>query len=251
MQTVLVTIYLVAILPIRFDKLPIRLRGSHLVSRTLLAIQHSTTEFLSASAKFSLALLVASIYSIAQPELTKTFSSWILGLVIPLNSVLPVVILNVAASGMLRRSKGRVLLWLVTAILIIVLAARSSHLFNGEDSNGHYGYKDVEPKWDSPCLKTRSFRRMAFFSWTIAGVLCLGIIGYITDFVASWSRSRPEGIIRLSNPVQYGIIGISVCTTWFIVGWLLKLTLDVRARAGKNNRDNEWTIGQVLALATW
>lgn len=249
MQTVLVTIYLVAILTIRLDKLPTRLRDSHLVSRTLLAIQHSTTEFLSASAIFSLALLVASIYSIAQRELTETFSSWILGLVIPLNSVLPMVILNVAASDMLRRSKGRALLWLVIAILIVVLAARSSPLFNGDDQ--YYGFKGVDPKYESPCLKTRSFRRMAVFAWTIAGSLCLGIVGYIGDFIASWFRSRPEGIMRLSNLVQYGIVGISVCTTWFLVGWLLKLTLDVRARAGKNNRDNQWTVGQVLALATW
>jgi hypothetical protein len=38
---------------------------------------------------------------------------------------------------------------------------------------------------------------------------------------------------------------------WVFLGWFVVLTLQVRKRAGENNRDNEWTFGQVLALATW
>jgi len=38
---------------------------------------------------------------------------------------------------------------------------------------------------------------------------------------------------------------------WVFISWFVFLTLQIRNRAGQKNKDNEWTFGQVLALATW
>jgi hypothetical protein len=209
----------------------------------------STREFLSASAIFSLALLVASLCSIS-PDLNEFSTTWILGLVIPLYSVLAVVILHLAAWDFLLRYKGRVLALLIIDVLVIVLAARSSTFFNGTDAL--LGLKEYAPEeYESPCLRGVSVQSMAIFSWTIAGILCFGVTVYLVDFLVSRVRHRPGLCVRLSGMIRWGIVGVGLCTMWYLIGWFVKLTLEIRSRAGNNNKDNEWTFGQVLALSTW
>lgn len=53
------------------------------------------------------------------------------------------------------------------------------------------------------------------------------------------------------QPVRWILLATSLCAMWIFLGWFVHLTLDIRERAGKNNKDREWTFGQVLALATW
>ncbi|CAN9429209.1 unnamed protein product [Alternaria alternata] len=51
--------------------------------------------------------------------------------------------------------------------------------------------------------------------------------------------------------IRWAVIGAGLCMMWYLIGWFVKLTLDIRSRAGDNNGDNKWTFGQVLALSTW
>lgn len=237
-QAILVTFYLFSILAIRLDWLPPPLQRSHTLSRTLLSVQHSTAEFLSASSIFSLSLLIASIQSVIQFNSINP-TTWVLVLIIPLNSILPAIILQVTASSLLRRSKGRLLLWLFIGALTLFLAIKCYKVFGVTTINGI-----------SPCVEV-SFVAIAVFAYTVSGVLVFGITAYVVDSIVSLVRNRPGVIARLPNMVEWGTVGASLCTMWFFIGWFVNLTIKIRSRTGDNNSDSQWTFGQVLALTTW
>ncbi|CAN9467545.1 unnamed protein product [Alternaria alternata] len=240
-QAILITVYLCAILMVNLYQQPNQSWMWPPLSRILCAVLDTTREFLSTSAIFSLALLVASVCSITQIEAYQSSTTWILLLVIPLYSVLAVFVLHLAAWEILQRYKGRVLVLLIMEVMVIVLAARSSVY-----------YYDVNPSRDeSPCLKVKSFKSMAILSWTVAGFLCLSVTAYLVDFLISMVRRRPGLFERLSSTIRWAVIGAGLCMMWYLIGWFVKLTLDIRSRAGDNNGDNKWTFGQVLALSTW
>jgi len=168
---------------------------------------------------------------------------WILAIILPLNSVLPVVILHASSSTKLRRSKGRVLTWLIIDGLLLGLTTRSLSLF--VEFTGYSGMDEI-----GPCT-TVKLHGIAVFLHILAGVLILGITGYIVDFLVTGFCDRPGMIVRIPNIVQWGLIGACVCTMWGLMGWLLHLAIEIQSRAGDNNKDNEWTFGQVLSLTTW
>jgi hypothetical protein len=249
-QAILITVYLCGILTVNLNQ---RSNQSWMwppLSRILCAVLDTTREFLSTSAIFSLALLIASVCSITQMEAYESSTTWILLLVIPLYSVLAVFVLHLAAWELLQRYKGRVLVLLIMDIMVVVLAALSSVRYN--DGGSGWGVKDVDPSYkESPCLQVKSFRSMAILFWTVAGFLCLNVTAYLVDFLVSTVWRRPGLFERLSSMVRWAVIVAGLCMMWYLIGWFVKLTLDIRSRAGDNNGDNKWTFGQVLALSTW
>lgn len=84
MQQLLISIYLYPIVRIRLGIKPNRTDRKSFISRTLLAIRLSTTAFLSASAVFSIALLLASNITMAQQESTSVLATFVLSAVVPL-----------------------------------------------------------------------------------------------------------------------------------------------------------------------
>jgi hypothetical protein len=114
-QAILVTIYLLSILVFHRERKPNKLRQTRFVSRTLLAVKHTTAEFLSASSIFTASLLLVSIVQKDASSLTTSALMFI----IPLNSALPVVILQLATWDMFRRSKGKLVWWVIVEALVI------------------------------------------------------------------------------------------------------------------------------------
>jgi hypothetical protein len=110
-KAILVTFYLSVLLSLRSDKMRQTLGHEPWVSRTLMAVQHSTATFIGASFVFSIAMLLASqITSVTVEEQSlsgATLATWVLATVMSISSVLQIVQLQLAASGMLRRGKGR------------------------------------------------------------------------------------------------------------------------------------------------
>jgi hypothetical protein len=167
---------------------------------------------------------------------------------IPLNSIFPAIILNVVASSMLRRSRGRVFVWLAIELLIIALIVVSTSLPGPADNTQT---NEDRLFWNrNPCVESFFFKT-TIFSLIVIGVLVLGITAYVVDSLVSMIRHRPGLVARLPNMVQWWTIGVSLCIMWFFVGWLVNLAKNIESRAGGNNSDSEWTFGQVLALATW
>ena len=92
---------------------------------------------------------------------------------------------------------------------------------------------------------------MAIFAWTVAALLALGIGIYIIARLVSVVRRQPKVFGLYMKLFRRILLAMSLCAMWIFMGWFVHLTLRIRERAGKNNKDREWTFGQVLALATW
>jgi hypothetical protein len=125
LQTCLVTVYLVALVMTRFNWTLVKVRDVSFVKRTLLAIQHLTRSFLSASFVFCIAMLLASLLSKVDDNSNARGTTWALLLLLPLSSILLVVVLQLAASDILRRAKGRIALWSLVLLLTLALLFRT------------------------------------------------------------------------------------------------------------------------------
>ncbi|KAF1828370.1 hypothetical protein BDW02DRAFT_466171, partial [Decorospora gaudefroyi] len=264
----LISVYLPILLAIRFDWVPESASRLSVVSKTLLAVQHSTSTFLNASFVFSMSMLVAALVSFAQHASTEredwaskteirkwstlTESAWALSILLPISSVLPVVLLHLGASNILRRVQGRKILWASVAVLISVVVA-----LNCAYRPDSWYHDDEQTRFEDDCLD----RYMEYIplivrlTWSLAGLLVLGITGYVIASLVFTLRNWPAPAwwIRISRPLWFMTIAMTFCAMWLCLGWLMYFQRQLsKARAGgDDNKDAEWSFGQILALATW
>ena len=249
MQQLLISIYLYPIARIRLGIKPNRTDRKCFISRTLLAIRLSTTAFLSASAVFSIALLLASNITMAQQESTSVLATFVLSAVVPLNSVFPVIILQLATPGTFRRQKGRLMLWGVIDVLILVLVIRGILVLMmtaAEDSMRIGG----DPIGQKACVDM-DFVPWVYLCWATAALLVIGLTVFVVGSLLSVLRHRQSVFVRLPSWTSWIILFVSFFAMLFFNIWLVYLTIRIRSRAGAHNKDSEWTFGQILALATW
>jgi hypothetical protein len=126
-QASLVTFYLLALLVICFNG-PKALQNTPWIFRILRATQHSTSNFLNASFLFSIAMLLASVVQLSQVlrrTAAMTSTAVAVSMLMTFNSVLPVVVLQLAASNVLRRLHGRAVLWALLAIMTSIVLGLS------------------------------------------------------------------------------------------------------------------------------
>lgn len=249
MQQLLISLYLYPIVRTRLGIKPNRTDRKSFISRTLLAMRLSTTAFLSASAVFSIALLLASNITMAQQESTSVLATFVLSAVVPLNSVFPVVILQLATPGTFRRLKGRLMLWGVIDVLILVLVIRGIFVLvmtTAEDSTQIGG----DPIGQKACVDM-DFAPWVYLCWATAALLVIGLTVFVVGSLLSVLRHRPSVFVRFPSWTSWTILFVSFFAMLFFNIWLVYLTIRIRARAGAYNKDSEWTFGQILALATW
>jgi hypothetical protein len=139
-------------------------------------------------------MLSASVISIGQLPASNSLTTWTLTIVMPLSSVFPVLLLHLAASDTLRRSKGKLILWAAIVVLIIVLLARSLSFLHPDRV-----YTPNVSLREGLCIGPASFKPMVIFSWTVAGLLALGISIYIcgSGFPIFRHRANPFAILLL------------------------------------------------------
>ncbi|CAN9322459.1 unnamed protein product [Alternaria alternata] len=197
MQQLLISIYLYPIARIRLGIKPNRTDRKCFISRTLLAIRLSTTAFLSASAVFSIALLLASNITMAQQESTSVLATFVLSAVVPLNSVFPVIILQLATPGTFRRQKGRLMLWGVIDVLILVLVIRGILVLMmtaAEDSMRIGG----DPIGQKACVNM-AFVPWVYLCWATAALLVIGLTVFVVGSLLSVLRHRQSVFVRLPS----------------------------------------------------
>jgi hypothetical protein len=104
LQAILVSCYIPAFLLIRFRKSLSAQGKRSLFRKILFALQHSTPSFLNATFVFAIAMLSASLISVARSfdYQAMTVSATVLTLLMPFSSVSPAVLLHLAASNTLR-----------------------------------------------------------------------------------------------------------------------------------------------------
>jgi hypothetical protein len=222
------------------------------IKQTLLAIQHSIGSFLSASFVFCIAMLLASLLSSVDNASNSSSTTWALLIIMPVSSILPVVVLHLAAPDTLRRAKGRMLLWLLVFTLTLTLLARTMLVILGPEGETSTRFEFSYSSWEARCLDFDYISPVIIFSWTIAAVLCLSIgIYIIRSAVASLRRHGTRKQFHLPQILWWGMTISAFGAMWTFIGWFIYFTFLLRDRARNNNKDKEWSFGQVLALATW
>ncbi|KAH3981887.1 hypothetical protein HBH98_066640 [Parastagonospora nodorum] len=259
-QAVLVSLYVGALLAIRFDKVPKAESRAGLISRTLFALQHSTLAFLNASFVFAIAMLSASLMSIAKTVDNFTFiaSAWALTILMPISSVIPVVLLQLAASDMLRRNRGRILLWALVDVLIIIILVLSfipkklDHNMNGAEWKKYQKQAD----WEVLCINTRAEYQLVlliFLAWAFAGSLLLGITSYLVGTLVARLRHSSAGKLykQIVRVLWWTCLVLAFVSMWLCLIWFIQFQSYTDKRAAVDNKDTEWSFGQILAFATW
>ncbi|KAH7070478.1 hypothetical protein BKA63DRAFT_518501 [Paraphoma chrysanthemicola] len=246
-QAMLVTIYLIGVITIRSEILLPKLRTVPSLFRVLVALKHSVVDLLSACFLFSIAMLFAGSISLLRE--IPTFTMYVLIISMPVSSVLPTILLQFAGAHLLRRSRGRILAWCVVLALAITLFVGTIVAY----FNQGRALQD-ELKFERECLwPTISglIAPMAFYSWAIAGLQLLGISAYIVGLLKSQRKYSPNAFAWLPRNVWWTLLGLTFCAMWTSIGLFLRLTLRIQDLVGEDNKDTEWSFGQVLALATW
>ncbi|KAH7082178.1 hypothetical protein FB567DRAFT_499968 [Paraphoma chrysanthemicola] len=246
-QAMLVTIYIIGIITIRSEKLLPKLRKIPSLFRVLLALKHSLVDLLSACFLFSIAMLLAGNVSLLQDMSTSTM--YILIISMPVNSVLPAVLLQLVGTRLLRRSRGRILAWCVVLALAVTLfvgtiVAKFKKTIKAEEDF------DYEARCLWPYI-SGLIAPMAYYSWVIAGFQLLGISAYIVGLLNSQRNRSLNPFDWLPRSVWWTLLGLTFCAMWTSIGLFIRLTLRIHDRVGEKNKDSEWSFGQVLALATW
>jgi hypothetical protein len=244
-QAVLITVYIPSLLSVRFGWLSDRRSTAPMIDRTLLAVQHSTASFLNASIVFSIAMLSASLVSFANPDDLK-ISTFAVMLLMPFGSVLPVTLLQLAASNMLRRHRGRLLLWiLMTALMVTLLVtALLRNILNipTEDK------ASKQVSWETHCLGEGNVMNLVWFTLSLAGLLILGIGCFVVgSFIASLRRQSASW----SRRVWWITLVTAFLTMWLCLIWFIHFQIQANDMAGEDNKDTKWSFGQILAVATW
>lgn len=186
-----------------------------------------------------------------------TLSASILTLLMPFGSVLPVVLLQLAASNMLRRDRGRFLLWTLIGIVIAIILAlalvpnkpQSMKSWEGPGFAKWYSQAD----WEENCIDENAAMHLLYLALAFAGSLLLGILGYFVTAMIVKLRHQPLGpwshrIFRLMwwTGLVLAFLGMWLCLIWFIQFQMYRNSL-----AGVDNKETEWSFRQVLAVATW
>jgi hypothetical protein len=247
-QAILITFYIPALLVARFGLCP---KGATTaLGRILLAVKHSTVSFMDASLVLGIAMLSASLISLAQRDVP-TSSATALMLLMPFSSVLPVALLQLAASNMLRRSRGVRLSWMLITILMIIVLTMSRWMivsaFEGDDKNFE------QTDWEESCLDQSYLKRVLEFSQVFAILLVLDTGGFLVGSYIKILQHWPSAswIVRLTVPVWWIAVVTAFLAMWVCLGWFIHFQNKRNSMAGEENKDTEWSFGQILAVGTW
>jgi hypothetical protein len=244
-QAVLITVYIPSLLSVRFGWLSDRRSAAPTIERTLLAVQHSTASFLNASIVFSIAMLSASLVSFAKRD-HLTRSTFAILLLMPFGSVLPVTLLQLAASNMLRRHRGRLLLWILMTALMVTLLVTA--LLQNIRNIPTEDKASKQVNWETHCLGEGNVMNLFWFTLSLAGLLILGIGCFVVgSFIAILRRQSASWPRR----VWWITLVTAFLTMWLCLIWFIHFQIQRNDMAGKDNKDTEWSFGQILAVATW
>jgi hypothetical protein len=251
-QASLVTFYLLALLTIRFDR-PKALRNKPWMIRILRAAQHSTTNFLNASFLFCIAMLLASVVQISRALLrteTMTTVAYMASMLMSFNSVLPVVVLQLAASNRLRRAHGRTVLWALIAIMTSCVVGLGFGFAFGFRNYYYFEVDTDAQSWEMTCLPSSY---IIVLPLSMGPLISLSIAGYMFTLLAKkiWRFVESPWRTRLSTILWWTGLVLAFCTMWLSLGWFIQFQRSAQRVAGEDNKDTQWSFGQVLALATW
>jgi hypothetical protein len=182
---------------------------------------------------FSIAMLLASMIQFSQllrGTAAMTYTAATVSMLMTFNSLLPVVVLQLAASNILRRLHGRAVLWAFVAITtstVLGLSFKTSYSLYARPmfQPGKYSYRiDAQLLWERMCYDSTANDYLIIFAWSAGWAITLSIDGYVLTFVAMriWHRSKSlSWLTRLSRILWWTGPVLAWCTMWSFIGWFI------------------------------
>ena len=272
----LVTYYLQAVLALLYAISNIKaLTTPKPLSRLRLSFQHSSRTFLESSIIYSAAMLIAALVSLhrglVDPTMTRSTFSLYATTLASLVCLLSTVLAHVCIQGNLHRTNWVFWRTVVLTLLATVVSIISLFMFAGP---GYDRYTEKEKDdnaesrknilWEAYCegeswvvLQYGALVQIAILG--LVAILCVS--HFASRFLTAHRRrrnttsgrqhSRASTRIIDGTWFMYTVACLSILGSW---GPLLLFTYVVyqfNTASGPSPDQNEWTFGQVLALATW
>jgi len=217
--------------------------------------------FLNSATVFAVSMLAASVFENSYNALNygveTTVYATLLSMLLPIFTVFPVAILHATARGSLRRARLRTTIWMVLVILVIavcVLATATFHILSQDTGADFYAQRSPQKlfeRWCAPTDKQFSvrpaFKAGAAIFTIFGGVWFIVVLNFMRiPFLKEWKWA-----VKLREVWWLVVAGLSFVGMWAYLGLFLAYRRLIVEKAGLSQQDTRWSVGQVLALATW
>ena len=218
-------------------------------------------EFLNSATVFAISMLAASIFENSYNALNygveTTVYATLLSMLLPIFTVFPVAILHAIARGSLRRARLRTTIWIVLVILVIavcVLATATFHILREDTEPNFYGDRSPKKSFEWWCAPTEdqfsvrpAFKVGAAIFTISGGFWFIAILNFMRiPFLNEW-----KCMVKLRGSWWLVVAGLNFVGMWTYLGLFSEYRRLVVEKAGLSQQDTRWSVGQVLALATW
>lgn len=249
-----------------FSRLGFPKLGVH--QRLLAAMYGCLDEFLNSATVFSLSLLAASVFENSYNTLTSgvyaTVYATLLTVVLPVFSVFPIAIVQATSRGTLRRARLRTAIWILLAVLVVVvciLAFVTLDLIRKSRSRSGGGfYTSLSPQqnfelWCAPRSEESSVRVVVSLSMLTFGAAALFWFVLVRDFKVLGIPFFPSSNAAILGAARrywwLAVALVNLAGMWAFLALFTQYRRLIVERAGSSQQDSRWSVGQVLALATW
>jgi len=246
---------------------------------TLPFISESTRPFLDATLLFSIAVHIATLFSFIRGHALNIpipTTAGVSSAFISVYTIFPPLVLHSCAADHLRRKHGRRYIWSALGAISLTMAGlyfsdpggawrrdwrnwndfKLQNLKDKELMDLLYKDPDHQLKWESFCV-TKLGADRANWAFTII----LGIVFVIAVFTLVFLGNafripflRGERCSPLRKVRQYKWVisaFLALQAMWVCLGIFFWFRYELNKYTGDLNKDQEWTFGQVLAVATW
>jgi hypothetical protein len=201
-------------------------------------------------------MLVASAFTLvnstASSQKPLTYYTFVSILSLSHYTLLPTVALYHSTARSLRRGRGRIMLWLLLAILEIltltlwVMIFAKSGAFEAHYVENIYEYHDPDMQlpWDQWCDDFTG----TFAIW-VAVLVLLVLLAMVLLPIALVLLRRGGKQISTTRDRKV-IIALCLATMWTFQIRFNMYRNDMNTYAGTSNKDSEWSFGQILGLVS-
>lgn len=235
-----------------------------LLTKITIAFRESLHGFIDAGQLFAIAMLVASCYRHGSSRIHPDKTHSIYGLenssYLAVFAIFPPLLLQMVATE-LRRRKTRVIMWAVITVLAITVSALYLNLGTSVKQVLNLLDRDsatTDVFWQLHCDPEDLRGALDFALFFAEILLVLNLLWWLYRVapvaIRSWvnrrvSKHRAWHILDRSVKVLNGFLCFAVM--WTMLGLFNAYRLYFGRRMGSTNQDNQWSFGQIFALATW
>ncbi|KAK5659809.1 hypothetical protein OQA88_1021 [Cercophora sp. LCS_1] len=233
----------------------------HIPYRLSAALYGCLDEFLNSATVFAISMLAASIFENSYNTMTKgeesTVYATLLSILLPIFTVFPVAILQATARGSLRRARLRTTIWMLLVVLVIatsILGMTTFRILSDDDGPDFYADRSAQQsfeRWCAPKEDEFSVRPAFKVAAIVFGVFSGVWFVVVFNFMQIPFLETARWAVKLREVWWLVVSGLSFVGMWTYLALFTEYRRLIVERAGFSQQDTRWSVGQVLALATW